>query len=847
MTANQRNEYFLKGLFLGLWAYFALQVPADDSRRAWHDIEWVLGWVCCGLLLGLIGGAALQISRGLRPWQNWAAFPLLVVLESPTFVYGGIMLGLIGGTLSGRPFSAGWAGPLAGAFGIPFEDIKHTLPDTWLGYCLVGGLLFGLGLYRMRQVQDRTWRFWLGIVVAGLMVYLAKGYLHKLEGFEDATARYYLGVYLLLGAPFFYLLTFCGDAEESEVEVMALCSLLGVGFSLMAFAGTFPGIGPVAPYLIPTCLYFVYATQMMPNLRVFKHALRGYSYMNLGRLSLAAGFFRRALELDPKSRLARQGMLALHNSLTLAKLDRDPALAASLDFTLCLDRAGHLLMTPPTAEQQQEAERFLELVEQKEPAYLPRVDYLRMIALLHAKRYDAAAETLARLLDPEAAGYHPAVRKQVLYDAWDFALRAHPRLVERLGWSETNKPGRRMEAIAAVERKLAAAPDDPLAKEYQTVLYSQLSEAEFVAAIGPDGQVPAEFNYDYLEQLGLALVDSADGTDRGRGMDFLRIAGRGLPSRGPGIFLKLAQVYEKLDDGENARKSLESVKKVGLGVGPGNLAKEQRQAYFEALRRLADLADRRGDYETAIEELRQYQTDGGTAVLETYRQLAELYGKQHDAMNALLMTETGLMYNSSDPDLLRKKDSYYYSVEPDRLERVKDRVVKWFDVPYCIRKATGVLNMKDGGPDMLDWAAHLTALAKVMKPESHGVRLIEARVRLRRGDRDGGLQVLEDIHYSKEKGSGDEEDAWYTATKLLGQLYLEELNKPDLALHCFVAYKDYHKSGANTLFQIARCYEALGDTANAIRFYAAVTGYDGHPRYWDAKDAMARLKGEGAA
>ena len=131
-----------------------------------------------------------------------------------------------------------------------------------------------------------------------------------------------------------------------------------------------------------------------------------------------------------------------------------------------------------------------------------------------------------------------------------------------------------------------------------------------------------------------------------------------------------------------------------------------------------------------------------------------------------------------------------------------------------------------------------------MKPTSHGVRLIEARVLLRRGERDAGLQILEDIHYSKEKGSGEEEEAWYTTTKLLGQLYLEELSKPELALHCYQAYKDYHKSGADTLYQIGRCYEAMGDKANAIRFFTAVSGYDGHPLYWDAKDAVKRLKGE---
>ena len=210
-------------------------------------------------------------------------------------------------------------------------------------------------------------------------------------------------------------------------------------------------------------------------------------------------------------------------------------------------------------------------------------------------------------------------------------------------------------------------------------------------------------------------------------------------------------------------------------------------------------------------------------------------------MNALLMTETGLTYDSTDTDLQRKRDSFYYSVEPERVERVKDRVAKWFDVRYCVNKAMSVLNAKDDGAELLDWASHLAKLARIMKPESNGVRLVEARLMLRRGERDEGLKVLEDIHYDSKKGSGDEEEAWYTATKLLGQLYLDELGKPENALHCYTEYKDYFKSGADTLYQIARCYEAMGDRPHAIQFYNAVTAYEGHSLYWDAKDALNRL------
>ena len=78
---------------------------------------------------------------------------------------------------------------------------------------------------------------------------------------------------------------------------------------------------------------------------------------------------------------------------------------------------------------------------------------------------------------------------------------------------------------------------------------------------------------------------------------------------------------------------------------------------------------------------------------------------------------------------------------------------------------------------------------------------------------------------------------------MLGDLYLNELNRPDLALGCFQDYKEHQNSGADTLFKIAQCYEASNDVKNAIRFYDAVTAYDQHPKYWEATEAVRRLKG----
>ena len=859
MTPWHRNEYILKGAFLGLWVFVALQVAVDrDAVRV--DLPWVLGWVAAGLAVGLTLATVVQIRRGLRPSQNWGAFPLLVLLESPKFVYGGVLLGLLAGVLSGRDFAQPWAGPIAGWFGLTFDDIRHlqsanlpaddprkgNLPGDWLLFCHLGGVLLGLGLYRFRQVEDPRWRFGMGICVAALMVYLAGEYIVRIPGFDDKTARFNLGVYILLGLPFFYLLTFCGEAEESEVEIMTVCAALGIALHLMNVGGASVAVGPAVPFLLQVTIYFVYATRVLPGLRVFKHTLRGFSYLNIGRFREALYYFRRARVWGPNNALARQGMLRLHHSLTLPVLDREPDLIEALDFELCLDRSAGLLIRgdrPPTAEERAEASRFLELVEKKKPAYQARIDYLRAVERTHARDYDGAATTLKLLLNPETPAYHAGVRKRVLFEAWNLALQWHPEVTRRVGWHELELPGRRVEAIGAVERRLAAEPTDATAQDLRTTLYSQLTEREFVDAAA--GALPTDFNYDYVEQLGMALVDESDPDRRERGMGYLHIAGRGLPARGPGIFKKLADLYEKLGEADNVRRSLETAKKCGQAVGPANLDREQRETYFAALKKLAELAEARGDIEAAIEDLRLYLEGGGRSELETYRRLAELYAKGQGAvpnaiLNAALMVETGLAYNSTDADLLKKKDSYYYSVDPEHLRANREKVERFFDVAYCVRKAMGILNSKSEDLDLLDWATHLATLAAIVRPGSNGVRLVTARCLLRRGERDAGIAMLEDVRESK-KGSGDEEDGWYAATKILGQLYLDELSRPDLAVKAFGDYREYGKSGADTLYQLGRAYEALGDVANAVKFYTAVTAYEEHPRYWDAKEALRRL------
>jgi tetratricopeptide (TPR) repeat protein len=711
----------------------------------------------------------------------------------------------------------------------------------WLGFFAVGGAILGYGFYQLRAVKDWTYRFGLGAIVGAILIYLAINYLGQVPAFTGADAQRGFAVHLLIGLPFFYLLTFCGEAEESEVEIAALCAGLGVGLYLLRLSTSLPEFGDKLIFLVPLGLYFAYSRWWMPRLRVFKHTLRGYGALSLGRYREAMLNFSRALQLDRRNRLAAEGMWRLVRRVDVSKLDDETA--RLLPFEFCLSMASATLVgeRTPTPAERDEAVKTLTVIERHRPDLSARADYLRAVALTHAKQFEAAADVLRRLLDPETP-YAPEARRAALFGAWDLALRLHPELVKRLGAAELAKPGRRIEAIAAVERQLAANPGDPGAEELKRDLYAGLSEAEFVAAAAT--VPPAEFNYEYVEQLGYALVGDADPGRVERGMAYLRVAGRGLPTRGPSIFKNLADLATKLGRPDEAHGYLGQVKRAGLTAGPANLPADQKELYFAALKSLSEDGVARGDFAAAVEDMRLY-VEGGREDVNSLRQLAELYAKNGDALNALLITERGLLYAKTDRDLLAKKDSYYYSVDVEKVRSVKDKVAGWFDVDYCTRKARQIAEQKEPDLDTVEWGLHLIRLAKVMKPEGQAARVAEARLLLRKGERDAALALLEDVR-SEKRGSGDDEDAWFIATKLLGDLYLDELDRPDLAIGCYTDYREYQRSGADTIYRLGEAYEKKGDVTAAIKAFELVTAYQNHPRYWDATEAVRRLK-EGAA
>jgi tetratricopeptide (TPR) repeat protein len=501
---------------------------------------------------------------------------------------------------------------------------------------------------------------------------------------------------------------------------------------------------------------------------------------------------------------------------------KDPETLALVDLDLCLERAASLLLEPgPTPQKLEEAHRLLDLILSQKPAMKPRVAYWRSVAHTHARLYDQATTELEHVLDPTLYAPDDAERRSVLLPAWQLALTLHEELRRRVGVKQLALPGRRMDAIGAVERQLAENTDDAAAWNLKRLLYQDVAEGEYDAAAAP-GQTAPDFDHSYVQQLGLALIN--DPARWQRGGEYLRMAARGLPAFGPTLFIQIAQANQRAGIIEGAWQNYELAKRAGRAVGPKNLSDEDRQAYFATVKMLGDAALERGDTDAALENFHLFSESERSGV-ETLRTLADLYERKGDPLAACRLTEQALVYNSKDKDLLERKDKYYYSVMPDVLQANLEAVRAWFDTAYCLWKAGELLKVRGADLDLIDWAEHLIRLARVVLPDSLAAKVLLARALLRRGEKDEAVTLFEDVYKNKP-----------------AKLYLEELGRPDLAVPCFQDFRKSPKSGADTMYRLGQAYEQLGERTKATKCYDHVTSYESHPLAPDAREALYRLQ-----
>src|SRR5262245_36523084 len=91
-----QTEYLLKGVYLGLVLYAALQ-QAAAHEHAWDALARVNLLALGGLVLALLLAGLSKMREGYRIRGRLLIFVLFLLLESPTLVYAGIL----GGTLAG--------------------------------------------------------------------------------------------------------------------------------------------------------------------------------------------------------------------------------------------------------------------------------------------------------------------------------------------------------------------------------------------------------------------------------------------------------------------------------------------------------------------------------------------------------------------------------------------------------------------------------------------------------------------------------------------------------------------------------------------------------------------------
>jgi tetratricopeptide (TPR) repeat protein len=824
MLRWQNLEFIFKGVYLGLLVFVGLLLREADW---WKDMAQVGLCTLAGLVVCLSVAAVRKLRQGYRVRGRVGAFVLFLLLENPVLVYAGVLLGT-----------------LAGAYSLLTEYSllgQTTLRDAEvelgrLAWCVGGGVLLGLAFINLRGVQGKQ-RIYFGFLLGvGIVV----GVLYVLpEVMPARSTRVMFATLLLFGIPVFYLLTLAGMVEESEVEIAAMCAALGVSLYVLTepwFANN--SNMQFGILLIPPVLYYLYTRSVLPGLRVFKHVLRGMSYANVGHIRPALVSLGRAMQLDPYNLRAREQLWRVHRMMDLDQVAQDPQTVALINFELCLDRVATLLLGQVTPEKLQEAHRLLRLVSSQRPEMQPRCDYWLAVARTHERRYDEAAAALERVITGEGTTADNPHRQAILFAAWQLAVMLHPELLRRVGTPQLGISGRRMQAIAAVERRLAADANDKGAIELKRVLYQDLTESEYLTQVA-EKHAPRDFDHGYVQQLGLELVNH--GEHWPRGCEYLRMAAIGLPQHGPTLFLQIAKAHERANNFGEVWQNYELVKKAGQLVGYKNLATEDRTTYFAVLKVLAEDAAKRGDFDAAIENYRLF-SDYERAGVETHRILADLHERKGDAWSALQAVERGLCYDKTDADLLQRKDRCYYSVKPEELKTYWEQVKRWFDVAYCKERARVLLEKHGDNLELLDWATHLSDLAQTAEPDSIASKVLRARLLRRRGEVEQTVALLEEVRAARPEkfATNDDEEAWYVANRLLGNEYLE--TKPDQALVCFQEFRKHGKSGADTVFRMGEAYEKLGDVARAIKCYEVVAAYDAHPLAPEARNKLYQLK-----
>jgi tetratricopeptide (TPR) repeat protein len=805
-------EYAAKGGLVGLLAAIAL-APANPIVALTLYGSIVAGFV---VAMTIAGWHALRRSNQRIRGRFWP-FLCYLILERPGAVYAGVLVGL-----------------LAGLTVCLFLGWLHN----WHWLALAGvlgaatGVLFSLflGLHN-RWLRTSTVLISAAVAAAGFITVIT-----RYPEWLPIPSPAWFALHLLVAGLLVHLLSVASHSEESELECGLTTILIAVSlWVLLPERWRWTGL------LLSILWYVLYTSRILSHVQVLKYVLRGWNYSQLRRYRDALLAFRRALEIDPDNGFAREGLWRVHRELTSELLAQNAELRSLVHLDLCLQRVAELLLQGrPTAEALDEANKLLQLVLDQAPKRRWEVLYWRAVANTYAGSYDRAADDLRELLESSAEDDASVSRDAIIVRAWHLALLAHPELTRRVGEPCLEKPGKRIQAIAEVTSALRNQPADQLASEVKKHLYSGLSVEEFEVGRRNYPDLIKTLDFNYIYSLGHELFQTAEQWQRGA--EFLHMAAIGMPDKAPAIYLQLGQTYQQRGDEARACYYFEQAKLAAREIGLEQLPAEQKQAYFQAVQTLAQIAYQRQDIDRAIENFTLF-VESPQAGTDTLRVITELYERKGDALSALIWNEKALSLDAGNENLLERKHRYYYSVTPEQLLSQRERVEKYFDVEYCLRQARSLVELRNAGEPQLEWALHLVRLVLALQPDNIRALVLAGRIYHRIGNEEEAAHYFERARAAKQESfaSREEEEAWYYATVRLGDYYLYTARKPDLALICYNDYRRSPKSGADTLFKMGQCYEQLGDVLRAAKCYQAVTAYD-HPLAGEAYAALARLE-----
>jgi tetratricopeptide (TPR) repeat protein len=805
-TMRRRTQLFLeyaaKGAFLGL--LFSIPASNADRQTALVAMAWPAGLFALSVVV-----LAFRAGGFREPWPPRLA---LALLHHTLPIYASILAGLALGVKDPVGFRA-----------LAFAG---------------GGIVVGIALRTALDPSARRMR------LAGEV-----GWLAAVAGTVGLLQRYHVvaltadplvwTVVLLVGAILWYALLLAGQAEESELEI-------GLMFGAVAgalAAAPLPMMARALAFLVPVSLYVVYAERIRRNVVAFKHGLRGLSYERQGDLRNALINYRLSLQIEPTSALAWHGNRRVHRKIDVANFRTDPDLFEMIDARECLSRAQSTLNSgEPTGDDLREAHQLLALVEQKRDDLPWTLACERLRLLLANGQGDDAWTYAARLLPvdiDEVLGV-PDYEAEAIFYVWAVALK-HPLLAGR--GSELLDDDRGLFSfISALERRLAQWKDDDDALGFRPFAYERVTWDAFrrLQESRPGDPLPW-FGYDFCRDVGLAAANN-EPRDYDRAEELLRIAAVGLPEQRLSVFSVLAKIHET-KTGELGLFWFQEIETHGEAIGVRNLPAAQKDVYYDAVRKLGDVARQNGDASAAVDKYEKL-LDSPKAGLATLRTLQELHEQRGDPLAAIRPVETALLYNLDGKERgrwLAEKRRLYSQLDPrTTAERIAGGV-RWFDVNFCFDEAHRAFDAKEPAEKVERW---LSLAEAVGVKRRLAIAYFRGRLKLRSGDMHGAAERLAEVCAAEPAALElpQPEKRYYDACRLLADLYLEDLGKPEEAYQLLKKVERWSGSGADTLYKLGLACEKLERPKEAKKWFEMLTNvYSDHPKAGEARAAIERL------